>query len=206
MSCLSRLLGLICAVVPGLLFLAFSARFFVLWPQLGYVIGPLYSLVSFVTGAICLYLGVSILFGKSRPEQLSLPAVAAPATAQLVAAEPFVSEPVPAPLPEPLLAAPLVSEYSTSASIFAESNEVVMSEAVTPAGKPLDTPEIRIRQLALGRSNWQVTAAQLAHLTNLNMGVADAAAREMVRNGEAQLLTGPNGETVYLFDLAPRAI
>ncbi len=196
MSCFSRLLGLICAVVPGLLFLAFSVRFFTLWPDLGFVTGPLYSLASFVTGAICLYLGVSILFaGNQNEENATIAATApepAPETVQYV-----VPEPVAAPMPEPLQPVLAPRNVEAQSSIFAKSTD---EAPVTVA--PIETPESRIRQLASTRPHWQVTAAQLAHLANLNMGVADATAREMVSRGMAQLQTGPNGETIYVFDLA----
>ena len=129
MSCLSRLVGLICVIVPGLLFLAFSARFFFLWPHLGFVVGPLYSLVSLVTGIVCLYLGLGLLLGqKEREENASavgssvvgaIPEsprraatsdiVSNSARAESIVSEPTVSEPViselvAAPLPEPLAA------------------------------------------------------------------------------------------------------
>ena len=201
MSCLSRLLGLICAVVPGLLFLAFSVRFFQLWPELGFITGPLYSLVSFTTGAICLYLGISILFGgdhrdESAPVLTSTSEAPTPESSTLQA--PVVAEMAPlqaAPLPieaPPLDAAPVEQPAPLTQSIFSKAQQSV----------PLDTPEARIRRLAATRPQWQVTAPQLAQLTNLNMAVVDATAREMVNNGSAHMQTGPNGETVYIFDLA----
>ena len=196
MSCFSRLLGLICAVVPGLLFLAFSVRFFTLWPDLGFVTGPLYSLVSFVTGAICLWLGVSILFASNNEDANSIAATAPELRTepvQYVAPEP-VAEPVAAPVPEPLQPILPSQNVEAPASIFAKST------GEEPA--PIETPESRIRQLAATRPHWQVTSAQLAHLANLNMGVADATAREMVNRGTAQMQIGPNGETIYVFDLA----
>ncbi len=196
MSCLSRLLGLICAVVPGLLFLAFSVRFFTLWPDLGFVTGPLYSLVSLITGAICVYLGVSILFAGNNNEETATIA----ATAPELTPEPtryVAPEPVAAAMPEPLQPVFPPQNVEAPSSIFAKSTS---EEPVLAA--PNESPESRIRQLAATRPNWQVTAAQLAHLANLNMGVADATAREMVNRGTAQLQTGPNGETIYVFDLA----
>lgn len=190
------LLGLICAVVPGLLFLAFSVRFFTLWPDLGFVTGPLYSLISFVTGAICLYLGVSILFASNKNEETATiaatPPELVPATVQYVA-----PEPVAAPMPEPLQPVLPLQNVEATSSIFAKPTD----EELAPIA-PIETPESRIRQLAATRPNWQVTAAQLAHLANLNMGVADATAREMVNRGTAQVQTGPNGETIYVFDMA----
>ena len=214
MSCFSRLLGLICALVPGLLFLAFSVRFVQLWPDLGYVTGPLYSLLSFITGAICLYLGVTILFGRDQPEEPATPVNTAPETS--AAPVPVASETAE---PAPLRAAPLPMEAPTEVpareaveppsfttspapqSIFANTDDApAVAPIVAPA--PVDTPETRIRQLASTRPQWRVTAPQLAQLANLNMGVADATAREMVARGQAQMQTGPNGETVYLFDLA----
>ena len=195
MSCLSRLLGLICAVVPGLLFLAFSVRFFTLWPDLGFVTGPLYSLVSFITGAICLYLGVSILFAGNKNEDVAPIAATAPELSPETVRY-LAPEPVAAPMPDPLQ--PILTTQNTEApsSIFAKSTDEGFAPVV-----PAETPESRIRQLAATRPNWQVTAAQLAHLANLNMGVADATAREMVNRGTAQVQTGPNGETIYVFDL-----
>ncbi len=218
MSCFSRLLGLICAVVPGLLFLAFSALFFVRWPQLGYVTGPLYSLLSLVTGAVCLYLGIGILFGRdatteadaNRTPQIVDSSAPAATSAVTPAATPDVT---PAVIEAPALqAAPLPTEIieppRASAMPAEATPETVVSEpqaAVTiekaPAPVRLDSPEIRIRQLASTRPNWQVTAPQLAHMANINMAVADATAREMASNGQAELRTGPNGETVYIFDL-----
>ena len=199
MSCLSRLVGLVCAVVPGLLFLAFSARFFFLWPSLGFVVGPLYSLVSLITGIVCLYLGLTLLL-ESRPNEenvASINAIAETPVPAMLAPEP-VAAPMPEPLAAPMPVAPLASETENStSSIFAKTNEI----GVEPQ-RPIDTPESRIRQLAATRPQWQATAPQLAHLANLNMGVADATARAMADNGDAQIQTGPNGETVYLFDLA----
>ena len=221
MSCLSRLVGLICVIVPGLLFLAFSARFFFLWPRLGFVVGPLYSLVSLITGIVCLYLGLSLLLGqKEREENASalgssateampeLPRIASSSnSASSASAELPIAELVAAPLPEPLAArtgdsyddayieaAPQTLESAPAAtSIFSKQSE---SDA------RLDTPETRIRRLAATRPAWQVTAPQLAQLANLGLSVTDATARAMARNGDAQIQSGPNGETVYFFDLA----
>lgn len=194
MSCLSRLVGLICAFVPGLLFLAFSARFFFLWPELGFVIGPLYSLVSLITGIVCLYLGLSLLLANGEGEESVPVAEVAPAISAPPTTVESAPEPVAAPLPEPLPIMPAAPpEVAPTSSIFARAQE--------PDVAP-DTPESRIRQLAATRPGWQATAAQLAHLANLNMNVADATARAMASNGDAQIQTGPNGETVYVFDLA----
>lgn len=194
MSCFSRLLGLVCAVLPGLLFLAFSVLFFQRWPQLGPITGPLYSLASFVTGAVCLYLGVAILFGRDQTDETSVPIVASSlAIAQNVAEY------------KPMQAAPLpvLDEAAPTAATAPASPSLVSTEK---AAAPLDSPEMRIRQMARTRPNWQVTAPQLAHLTNLNMAVADATARQMVSDGNAQMQFGPNGETVYIFDLANDAL
>ena len=214
MSCFSRLLGLICALVPGVLFLAFSVRFFQLWPELGYITGPIYSLLSFITGLVCLYLGVSILFGRDQPQPEENATTNNAAPQMPVASESLAPEPVePAPLraaPLPVIEAPAPSEPATPAtpatqSIFAATDEAAVDTpdmAKPVAAAPVDTPEARIRQLASTRPQWQVTAPQLAQLSNLNMAVADATARAMVGRGEAQLQTGPNGETIYIFDLA----
>lgn len=207
MSCFSRLLGLICAVVPGLLFLAFSVLFFTRWSQLGMVTGPLYSLVSFITGAVCLYLGIGILFGRDRNEEPvttnetpQTPALDAPVFVEsVVQAKPMQA----APLPIIEAAEPVRADAATPSptqSIFASSETATAPAPAVSA--PPDTPEMRIRQLAQTRSNWKVTAPQLAQLANLNMGVADATARAMVNNGHAQMQIGPNGETIYIFDLA----
>ena len=197
MSCLSRLVGLICALVPGLLFLAFSARFFFLWPQLGFVVGPLYSLVSLVTGATCLYLGLSLLFDSHAREANAFAVDETPEVVNNIFAAP---EPVAAPVPEPLIASEQPSQNVNSAPSIAPNQ--TDSELTAPVESALvDTPEARIRQLAATRPGWQVTAAQLALLANLNMGVADATAREMARNGDASIDTGPNGETIYIFDV-----
>ena len=189
MSCLSRLLGLFLAIVPGLLFLVFSVLFFQRWPQLGMVTGPLYSLANFVTGAVCLYLGVKILFARDKTDEIATPDVGpAPVIARdMPEAKPMQAAPLPV-LPEPM---PL-------AATAPEPPVALAKEAVVT---PLDSPEIRIRHIAMSRPNWRVTAPQLAHLTNLNMAVADATARQMVSDGNAQMQTGPNGETVYVFDL-----
>lgn len=193
MSCLFRLLGLICAVLPGLLFLAFSVLFFQRWPLLGMVTGPLYSFVSFATGAVCLYLGVGILFGRDQTDEPTIPIVApAPVIAQNIAED----KPMQA-APLPVIADPIQTVATPPAP------PVVVSTEKVPA--PLDSPEMRICQLARTRPNWQVTAPQLAHLTNLNMAVADATARQMVSDGNAQMQTGPNGEVIYIFDLANEA-
>ena len=200
MSCFSRLLGFICAVVPGLLFLAFSALFFTLWPRLGPVAGPLYSLASFVTGAVCLYLGVGIVFGRDHNEESAISVDVAP---QTLASNAPVAEPVieaaplqAAPLPIIEAAAPIFADAATPPLPISGATEIASNSA------PPDSPETRIRQLAQTRPNWRVTAPQLAHAANLNMGVADATARQMVNNGQAQMQIGPNGETIYIFDLA----
>lgn len=190
MSFLSRLLGLLCAVVPGLIFLTFSILFIQRWPQLGMPTGPLYSLASFVTGAACLYLGMGILFGRDEIEETTIPVVdAAPVVAQNIPE----SKPMQA-APLPVIAEPVQQVATAPAPPVLVSTEKVAA--------PLDSPEIRIRQLARTRPNWQVTAPQLAHSTNLNMAVADATARQMVSDGNAQMQTGPNGEIIYIFDLA----
>lgn len=201
MSCLSRLLGLICAIVPGLFFLGFSVLFFQRWPQLGLVIGPLYSLASLVTGAVCLYLGANILFERDKTEEIAVPISSHSQTSPLVVAQPQLEA-------KPLQAAPLPVSAATppepvEADEPAPAPSIFISKEPTPA--PLDSPEARIRQLAQTRPNWQVTAPQLAHLTNLNMAVADATARAMAQNGQAQMQVGPNGETIYIFDLANTA-
>ena len=221
MSCFSRLLGLLCAVVPGLLFLAFSALFFTRWPQLGFVTGPLYSLASFITGAVCLYLGIGILFGRDRKDESAAVAPQTLASNAPVANAPIANAPVAnAPIIEttPLQAAPLPvvetvaiakppgDDAATSPPSVADSTEIVATEIdateVVAVPAPPDSPEMRIRQLAKTRPNWRVSAPQLAHAANLNLGVADATAREMVNSGQAQLQIGPNGETIYIFDLA----
>ena len=198
MSCFSRLLGLICAVVPGLLFLAFSVLFFTRWPQLGYPTGPLYSLASLVTGAVCLYLGFGILFGRDREPEPLVTDQAAPVAAlgaPVVAASIVEAQ--------PLQAAPLPTEaMPTAATDAATAPPPLELTKAAPVSAALETPETRIRQLASTRPQWQVTAPQLAHMANINMAVADATAREMASNGQAQLQTGPNGETIYIFDLA----
>ncbi len=201
MSCFSRLLGLICAVLPGLLFLAFSVLFFQRWTQLGLVTGPLYSVASLITGAVCLYLGIGILFGRDHAEEPetianSVPQAVAPVVAPVIEQKPLQA----APLPIIEAAAESVRPEATTQSIFASTDE-----APAPVAVPLDSPETRIRQLAQKRPNWQVTAPQLAQLTNLNMAVADATAREMVESGHAQMQTGPSGETIYIFDLTNEA-
>lgn len=203
MSCFSRLLGLICAVVPGLLFLAFSVLFVTLWPRLGLVTGSLYSLASFVTGAVCLYLGIGILFGRDRKEtdvaaeNFPPPTVNAPAVSQpSLEAQPLQAAPLPVlEAAQPIAPEPIADDAATSTPPVPDAS--VETFATAP-----DSPEIRIRQLAVARPNWRVTAPQLAHATNLNMGVADAAARAMVNNGQAQIEIGPGGETIYIFDLA----
>ena len=222
MSCFSRLLGLICAVLPGLLFLAFSALFFTKWPQLGYVAGPLYSLVSLITGGVCLYLGIGILFDRDHTPELvadQTPQSIEASTPVAIEAQPLQAAPLPttplvaAPLPTtPLAAAPLATEIveppravatGVDAATPPESSPIATEKA--PAATPPDSPERRIRRLASTRPQWQVTAPQLAHMANLNMAVADATAREMASNGQAQLQAGPHGETVYVFDLADSA-
>ena len=206
MSCFTRLLGLICAVVPGLLFLAFSALFFTMWPRLGMVIGPLYSLASFVTGAVCLYLGVGILFGRDRKDETAASVDVAPQTlapSTTIIAQPLTeTKPLQAaPLPVAEVAEPVIADEvppAAATSVRLVSDEISM--IAVPA--PPDSPEIRIRQLAKTRPQWRVTAPQLAHSTNLKLAVADETAREMADNGQAQIETGPNGETIYIFDLA----
>ena len=213
MSCLSRLVGLICALLPGLLFLAFSARFFFLWPRLGFVVGPLYSFVSLVTGAICLYLGLSLLFDAHAREENATAVDEMPQVANNILAAPELApEPVAAPMPvaasEPVAMSeqPALQSVHSAPSIFAQnqdtSDAIALNSTAPAASAPVDTPEARIRRLAATRPNWRVTAPQLAQLANLNMGVADATAREMARNGDAQIQTGSQGETVYLFNLA----
>ncbi len=199
MSCLSRLFGLICAVVPGLLFLALAVMLFPRWAELGLVTGFFYSLVSLITGAVCLYLGLGILFGRDRAEEpaplldtaLESPVVTAPAYQE--SAREMVAAPLPKTLSAPEPAPTIAKEPAPTRSIFAKTDD---------ASAPLDTPASRIRQLAATRPDWQVTAPQLAQMTNLNMNIADATAREMVNQGEARVQTGPNGETIYIFDMA----
>ena len=199
MSCLSRLLGLICAVLPGLLFLSFSVRFFQMWPELGFITGPLYSLASLVTGALCLYLGVSLVFARDK----SADDDSASAPISETIATQAAPEPRPAPMPEPLQATPLPVPLQKAPSETAAPTSSVFAASPGEADSaPLDTPEQRIRRLAATRPQWQATAPQLAQLGNLSLSVADATAREMVSRGDAQLQTGPNGETIYLFDLA----
>ena len=192
MSCLSRLLGLVCAIVPGLGFLVFSVLMVQRWPDLGLGKGLLYSLMCAITGAVCLYLGLAVLFGRNHRE---------------VAPE----------LPTPELPTPIVSiaKSITAApgtqSIFAEPSETVPVETApfetaSPLSvAPADTPEARIRRLASTRPGWQITAPQLAQLANLGLSVTDATARQMAQRGEGvEILSGPNGEVVYQFDLSDR--
>ena len=201
---IARILGLICALVPGLGFLALSVMLFPRWLELGPITGPFYSLVSFSTGAICLYLGLSILFGRDAAEEPpsanAMPNATPDATlASAVYSEPAVPELQAAPLPDLADIAPPAPVQPAPAQP-APVTQSIFSQPETPVVVP--TPESRIRQMAATRPNWRVTAPQLAQLTNLNMGIADATARQMVSEGQAQMQTGPNGEIVYLFDLA----
>ncbi len=162
--------------------------------------GPLYSVASLITGAVCLYLGIGILFGRDQAEE---PATIAHSDAQVVspiaveaATEAKPLQAAPLPVVAEIVAEP-VRPKPTTQSIFASPDA-----APAPPAPSLDSPEIRIRQLAQTRPNWQVTAPQLAQMTNLNMAIADSTAREMVSGGHAQMQVGPNGETIYIFNLA----
>ena len=204
MSCLSRLLGLVCAIVPGLGLLIFSVLMVQRWPDLGLAKGLLYSLMCAITGAVCLYLGLAMLFGRNRRE-------VAPAVA------PELERPTPiVPAPE-ISAAPTTPLVTPS--IFAEPSQTALTETTTLDTATLetapsqlaprapiasaDTPEARIRRLASTRPGWQITAPQLAQLANLGLSVTDATARHMAQSGQGvAILSGPNGEVVYQFDVS----
>lgn len=189
MSCLSRLFGLVCALVPGLGLLILSVALASRWPELG-AKGPLYSFFCAVTGAVCLFLGATLLFGRNRTE----PKMA----------------PLAAPLARPV--APVVTEKSApnatarprdasaNTSIFAEAADA-SPRAETLRAEALDSPEVRIAQLARARPGWRGNAPQLAQLTNLSLGVAEATARSMAQNGAGvQMVSGDAGETIFVLN------
>lgn len=167
MSCLSRIFGLLFSLIPGLGSLFFSVLLIGKWPELGWSKGAFYSVLSAITGWVCLYLGIAILFARGHAPTANSPALTAPAAVDN--------------------ANPL-SISAASQSLFATTETA------------LDSPEARIRQVAQARPGLQVSAPELAQLANLDVGVAEATARLMARNGEnIELRAGERGETVYVF-------
>ena len=192
MSCLSRLFGLIVALVPGLGSLFLALALVGRWGELGLPKGALYSLLCAVTGAVCLFLGGAILFGRGRAHTEAAsgaPAVSASGAPTTVVLD--KSAPVP---------------NAAQQSIFADAQTAppsAMAQGAAPAenapASALDSPASRIAQLGRSRPGWRGNAPQLAQLCNLSLGVAEATARSMAGNGEGvMLLTGENGEAIFV--------
>lgn len=210
MSCLSRLFGLIFALVPGLGLLALSLLLVGRWPEVGLSKGVLYSLLSAITGTVCLYLGIAIVFARGRAEPEALPLAAAPRAAiePPLAALEVSSAPQSPPAQRPLQAATLEELQSAppTQSIFADAQDAAPAIEAEIVNVVADSPEARIRQVARTRPGWQGSAPQLAQLTNLSLGVTDATARSMAQNGAGVAVkTGAQGETIYVLQSPDQA-